>query len=60
MRAVTKASLLKKAEYHEDKALEYYQKVYDIERKESLIGFKTKNDNRVRSDRHEIILGIRN
>ena len=51
-----KQSLLNKARYHESQARNCYQKLEQIERKEGLIGFKTKNDNRTSSDKFEIKL----
>ena len=54
MRKLSKESLLRKAMYHEDKAREYYYRLEEIERKESLIGFKIPNDGRMCSDRHEV------
>lgn len=52
----TKKGLLKKAEYHAEKANTYYRALEIIERKESLIGFRIKKDNRTSSDKYEIEL----
>jgi len=51
-----KQTLFKKARHHETKAKEYYSKLEAMERKEMLIGFRTKNDNRISTDKHQIIL----
>ena len=54
MKLSDKKKLLKKAQHHEAKAREYYATLEVLEREESLIGFKTKGDNRVSSDKHQI------
>lgn len=53
---VNKKELLKKANYHQSKADSFYKKIESLERKEGLIGFKTKNDNRISSDKFQIKL----
>ena len=53
---MNKNRLLKNAQYHHRKANELYYKLEMIERREQLIGFKTRNDNRMSSDRYEIEL----
>ena len=54
-----KQALIGKMQYHEDKANEYYAKIKVIEDKERLIGFKTKNDNRMCTDGEQILLSNR-
>ena len=49
-----KYKILKKANHYQEKANELYEQIEAIEQKERLIGFKTKNDNRICGDRHEI------
>lgn len=44
--------------FHANKARAYYLKLEAIERKEGLIGFKTKNDNRTESDSYQIDLSL--
>lgn len=46
----SKQYLLKKLYYHEDKVNHYYEQIKAIEDKQRLIGFRTKNDNRVSTD----------
>lgn len=47
---MTRKAMIKKMQYHEDKANELYDKIKIIEDKERLIGFKTKNDERMCTD----------